>query len=241
MNSRHVTPPEPEDPWATWSRSRPRVTCAASPTTSSASSPPRSATSWSTTCSRTGGHLGPNLGVVELTMAIHRVFDSPRDRMVFDTGHQAYVHKLLTGRAGRLRQAPPGGRRQRLPQPGGVRPRHRRELPRLHGAELRRRPGQGLRDPRRGPPRRRRHRRRRAHRRDGLGGAQQHRDRQDQQAGHRRQRQRPLLHAHHRRPRERADLAAHQPALRAASSTSSSSASTPSPASARRRTTPCTR
>jgi 1-deoxy-D-xylulose-5-phosphate synthase len=50
------------------------------------------------TCSRTGGHLGPNLGVVELTMAIHRVFDSPRDRIVFDTGHQAYVHKLLTGR-----------------------------------------------------------------------------------------------------------------------------------------------
>ncbi len=50
------------------------------------------------TCSRTGGHLGPNLGVVELTMAIHRVFDCPRDRVVFDTGHQAYVHKLLTGR-----------------------------------------------------------------------------------------------------------------------------------------------
>ncbi len=50
------------------------------------------------TCSRTGGHLGPNLGVVELTMAIHRTFDSPCDRVVFDTGHQAYVHKLLTGR-----------------------------------------------------------------------------------------------------------------------------------------------
>ncbi|MFC7304106.1 1-deoxy-D-xylulose-5-phosphate synthase [Streptomyces monticola] len=46
----------------------------------------------------TGGHLGPNLGVVELTMALHRVFDSPRDALVFDTGHQAYVHKLLTGR-----------------------------------------------------------------------------------------------------------------------------------------------
>ena len=52
-----------------------------------------------TTCARTGGHLGPNLGVVELTVAIHRTFDSPRDRVVFDTGHQAYVHKLLTGRA----------------------------------------------------------------------------------------------------------------------------------------------
>ncbi len=48
--------------------------------------------------SRTGGHLGPNLGVVELTIAIHRVFDSPRDAVVFDTGHQSYVHKLLTGR-----------------------------------------------------------------------------------------------------------------------------------------------
>jgi 1-deoxy-D-xylulose-5-phosphate synthase len=48
--------------------------------------------------SKTGGHLGPNLGVVELTMAIHRVFDSPRDAVVFDTGHQSYVHKLLTGR-----------------------------------------------------------------------------------------------------------------------------------------------
>jgi 1-deoxy-D-xylulose-5-phosphate synthase len=49
--------------------------------------------------SRTGGHLGPNLGVVELTLALHRVFDSPTDRIVFDTGHQAYVHKILTGRA----------------------------------------------------------------------------------------------------------------------------------------------
>jgi 1-deoxy-D-xylulose-5-phosphate synthase len=47
---------------------------------------------------RTSGHLGPNLGVVELTIAMHRVFDSPRDRIVFDTGHQSYVHKLLTGR-----------------------------------------------------------------------------------------------------------------------------------------------
>ena len=60
-----------------------------------------------TKVSRTGGHLGPNLGVVELTMALHRVFDSPTDRVVFDTGHQAYVHKVLTGRAGgfdKLRQ-----------------------------------------------------------------------------------------------------------------------------------------
>src|SRR6478735_2470592 len=57
--------------------------------------------------SQTGGHLGPNLGVVELTLAAHRVFDSPREPIVFDTGHQSYVHKILTGRAegfDRLRQ-----------------------------------------------------------------------------------------------------------------------------------------
>jgi 1-deoxy-D-xylulose-5-phosphate synthase len=60
------------------------------------------------TTARRGGHLGPNLGVVELTLAIHRVFDSPVDKILFDTGHQAYVHKIVTGRAGRfdtLRQA----------------------------------------------------------------------------------------------------------------------------------------
>jgi 1-deoxy-D-xylulose-5-phosphate synthase len=60
-----------------------------------------------TSVARTGGHLGPNLGCVELTMALHRVFDSPREPIVFDTGHQAYVHKMLTGRVDgfeRLRQ-----------------------------------------------------------------------------------------------------------------------------------------
>ncbi len=57
--------------------------------------------------SRSGGHLGPNLGVVELTLAVHRVFDSPKDPIIFDTGHQAYVHKIVTGRRDgfdRLRQ-----------------------------------------------------------------------------------------------------------------------------------------
>ena len=48
--------------------------------------------------SRTGGHLGPNLGTVELTIALHRVFDSPTDAIVWDTGHQTYVHKMVTGR-----------------------------------------------------------------------------------------------------------------------------------------------
>jgi 1-deoxy-D-xylulose-5-phosphate synthase len=52
-----------------------------------------------TKVSKTGGHLGPNLGVVELTIAIHRTFDSPKDVVLFDTGHQSYVHKILTGRA----------------------------------------------------------------------------------------------------------------------------------------------
>ena len=51
------------------------------------------------TIAATGGHLGPNLGVVELTLAIHRVFDSPTDSVIFDTGHQSYVHKLVTGRS----------------------------------------------------------------------------------------------------------------------------------------------
>ncbi|MGO1406469.1 MAG: 1-deoxy-D-xylulose-5-phosphate synthase [Agrococcus casei] len=57
--------------------------------------------------SLSGGHLGPNLGVVELTLALHRVFESPRDPIIFDTGHQSYVHKLLTGRQdfSRLRSA----------------------------------------------------------------------------------------------------------------------------------------
>ncbi|WP_152363753.1 1-deoxy-D-xylulose-5-phosphate synthase [Microlunatus speluncae] len=52
--------------------------------------------------SRTGGHLGPNLGVVEITLAAHRVFDSPSEPIIFDTGHQAYVHKIVTGRADRF-------------------------------------------------------------------------------------------------------------------------------------------
>ena len=50
------------------------------------------------TVAETGGHLAPSLGVVELTMALHYVFDTPRDRLVWDVGHQAYAHKLLTGR-----------------------------------------------------------------------------------------------------------------------------------------------
>ena len=50
-------------------------------------------------CSVTGGHIGPNLGVVELTIALHKAFNSPEDKFLWDVGHQAYVHKILTGRA----------------------------------------------------------------------------------------------------------------------------------------------
>src|SRR5215467_360579 len=63
------------------------------------------------TLSKTGGHLGPNLGVVELTIALHSVFDTPQDRILFDVSHQAYVHKMLTGRLQRM---------DTIRQPGGL-------------------------------------------------------------------------------------------------------------------------
>lgn len=63
------------------------------------------------TLSKTGGHLGPNLGVVELTLALHSVFDTPADKLVFDVSHQAYIHKILTGRYGRF---------DTIRQPGGL-------------------------------------------------------------------------------------------------------------------------
>ena len=63
------------------------------------------------TLSKTGGHLGPNLGVVELTLALHSVFDTPEDKMVFDVSHQTYVHKILTGRRDRF---------DTIRQPGGL-------------------------------------------------------------------------------------------------------------------------
>ena len=63
------------------------------------------------TLSKTGGHLGPNLGVVELTLALHSVFDTPRDKFVFDVSHQAYVHKMLTGRCSQM---------ETIRQPGGL-------------------------------------------------------------------------------------------------------------------------
>src|SRR5688572_15795866 len=59
--------------------------------------------------SATGGHLGAGLGVVELTVALHRVFDTPRDKLIWDVGHQSYPHKILTGRRGRMRTLRQGG------------------------------------------------------------------------------------------------------------------------------------
>ena len=70
----------------------------------------------------TGGHLGAGLGVVELTVALHYVFDTPRDRLIWDVGHQAYPHKILTGRRDRIRTLRQGGglsgRHPRLRAPG---------------------------------------------------------------------------------------------------------------------------
>ena len=62
----------------------------------------------------TGGHLGAGLGVVELTVALHYVFDTPRDTLIWDVGHQAYPHKILTGRRERMRTPAPGRRPLRL-------------------------------------------------------------------------------------------------------------------------------
>ena len=60
-----------------------------------------------TVLAKNGGHLGPNLGVVELTLALHRVFNTPKDKFVWDVSHQVYVHKLLTGRKNRFHDHPP--------------------------------------------------------------------------------------------------------------------------------------
>ena len=118
--------------------------------------------------SQTGGHLGASLGVVELTVAIHAVFETPRDRLIWDVGHQAYPHKILTGRRDRIRTLRTGGglsgftrRRESEYDPFGaahsstsisVRPRH----------------GGGARPEGRYAQRHRRHRRRRDERGHGL-------------------------------------------------------------------------
>jgi hypothetical protein len=91
--------------------------------------------------SETGGHLGSNLGAVELSLALHRVFESPTDAILWDTGHQAYVHKIVTGSALPVRAAPPGRRALRLPEPRGEPTRPHREQPRVDRAVVRVRHG----------------------------------------------------------------------------------------------------
>ena len=91
-----------------------------------------------------GGHLGVNLGVVELTIALHRAFRSPHDVLLFDTGHQSYVHKILTGRGAGFDVLRRNGGLSGYPSRSESRARLDRELARLDRAELRRRPGQGV-------------------------------------------------------------------------------------------------
>ena len=123
----------------------------------------------------TGGHLGAGLGVVELTVALHYVFDTPNDRLIWDVGHQAYPHKIVTGRRSRIRT---------LRQDGGLSgftaPQRERIRPVRRGALLdldlgRARHGGGARPRRRQQPRGRRDRRRRDERRHGLRGDEQRR------------------------------------------------------------------
>ena len=88
--------------------------------------------------SENAGHLGSNLGAVELTLALHRVFDSPRDAILWDTGHQAYVHKLVTGRQQQFTTLRQAGGSVGLPVSHRVRPRLRREQPRVDDLVVRR-------------------------------------------------------------------------------------------------------
>ena len=87
--------------------------------------------------SANGGHLSPNLGVVELTLALHRVFDSPNDRIIWDVGHQAYVHKLVTGRSGDFDRLRHTGGLSGYPSREESPSRLRREQPRIDFALLR--------------------------------------------------------------------------------------------------------
>ncbi len=141
----------------------------------------------------TGGHLGPNLGVVELTLGIHRVFDSPHDPILFDTGHQCYVHKIVTGRKDgfdelRQRGGLTGYQERAESEHDWIESSHASAamsyadgLAKSFRADRPARPHRG-----------RGGRRRRPHRRHVLGGDQQHRRLQPTRRD-RRQRQRPLL------------------------------------------------
>ena len=82
--------------------------------------------------SQTGGHLGSNLGTVELTVALHYVFNTPHDRLVWDVGHQTYPHKVLTGRRDRMPTLAPAGRHRRLSAPRRKRVRRLRHRAFVH-------------------------------------------------------------------------------------------------------------
>ena len=124
------------------------------------------------TVSENGGHLASNLGVVELTIALHRVFDSPNDKLVWDVGHQSYVHKLLTGRRASLSDAAAVRRFVRLHLSRGKPARCLRRRARQHFDFGRSRHGPRARPDGGRSPRHRGHRRRRADRRHGAGGAE---------------------------------------------------------------------
>jgi len=84
------------------------------------------------TVSRCGGHLASSLGTVELTLALHYVFDTPTDKLIWDVGHQAYAHKLITGRKDRFHTLRTKGRAERIPAPGRERLRRFRRRPQRH-------------------------------------------------------------------------------------------------------------
>ena len=158
---------------------------------SSPSWPSRSATRSSRPWRTTGGHLGSSLGVVELTIALHRLLESPRDRIVWDTGHQAYPHKLLTGRLerfGTLRQLDGIGG---FPRRSESRARRLRRRPRRDRPVDRRGPGRGARPAPRPRADRGRRRRRGPDERAVARGAQRHRPAPDPDAD-RAQRQRDV-------------------------------------------------
>ncbi len=148
------------------------------------------------TVTTTGGHLGSNLGAVELTLALHRVFDSPRDVILWDTGHQAYVHKLLTGRRYGFKTLKQAGGMSGYPnraesEHDWIENSHASTaLSYAHGIAN----GFVLRGVDGRAPGGRRRRRRRPDRRHGLRGAEQPRPLRPPRR-HRPQRQRPLLRA----------------------------------------------
>ena len=133
--------------------------------------------------SRTGGHLSSNLGTVELTVALHYVFDTPRDRLVWDVGHQTYAHKILTGRREAMAGLAHLGRHCRISAPRGEPLRHLRHRSLQHLDQRRAGHGRGRTAGRGRPARGRGHRRRRSHRGDGLRGAEQRRGHGRQSAG----------------------------------------------------------